>query len=512
MFEMRKYGKLDIRDVTGLVRNLLLALMLLFIVGNTSEKKPNIVFVLGDDINQDSWGTYGNIDCKTPNIDKLAVEGMKFNSAYCSMAMCAPFRHELYSGRTPWRTQTMFNHSGAVPETKSWPHYLEPLGYRVALMGKKHVVPGGCYPFENLNKGGPKKKSNEWFIQQTTQFIDSSTEQDKPFCLVIASSDAHLPFTSGDPSAYKADELTIPPYWLDTPELREVLVTYYAEVTNFDSLVGDVRSLLETKNIWDNTVFFVCGEQGTRLPLAKWTCYDNGLRSGLIAHWKGVTPPGSVVDELIATLDIGPTLVEIAGGTVETGAFDGFSIFPTLKGEKQVVRDYVYGAFTNVGIAGSDGFLFPIRVIRNREYSFIYNPNYTTPTTNAGVGVALKMLEDKSYSPKKPNIVSSWVELGRKDPAAQSIARKLTHRPEYELYHLSRDPYELKNEIDNPEYKKVSENMKAAMMKKLNELGDGDPIATEEGIRARKAAKHGDSDKKKKKKEKKKNKKNRPCP
>lgn len=483
-----------------------LLIFIFSLISAESSQKPNIVFILGDDINQDSWGAYGNVDCKTPNIDKLAKEGLKFNRAYCSMAMCAPFRHELYSGRTPWRTKTMYNHSGAVPETKSWPHYLEPLGYRVGLMGKKHVVPGGCYPFENLGKDiKSKKPTNQEFINSSANFIDSCAKDQKPFCLVIASSDAHLPFTSGDPSAYDPAKLTIPPYWLDTAPLRETLVQYYAEVTNFDDLVGGVRALLESKGIWNNTVFFVCGEQGTRLPLAKWTCYDNGLRIGLIAHWKGITTPDSVVDELIATTDIAPTLVEIAGGTVKEGDFDGFSILPTLKGKEQKVRDFVYGAFTNAGIAKSDGHIFPIRVIRNKEYSLIYNANYKSSTKNTSIGTSLKMFEEPDYSPKKETIVSSWVELGRKDPAAREIAYKLNFRPEFELYHLRRDPNELKNVVDNPEYKEVLAKLKTQLMNELTKLGDADPIATEKEIQAKKQAKQvGKTEKKKDKKKSKK--------
>ncbi len=114
-------------------------LVVLFILNGSflySESKPNIVFLLADDMSRDTWGVYGSKDCKTPNIDKLASEGVRLDRVYCSTAMCAPFRQELYSGRTPWRTQTLYNHSKSVPETKSIAHYLKPLGYRVGLLNK----------------------------------------------------------------------------------------------------------------------------------------------------------------------------------------------------------------------------------------------------------------------------------------------------------------------------------------------------------------------------------------
>ena len=113
-------------------------------------KKLNVVFILADDMGRDTWGVYGSKDCKTPNIDRLAKGGTRFERAYCTVAMCAPFRQELYSGRSPWRTGTLPNHSKSAPGTQSIPHYLKPLGYRVALLGKSHVGPKECYPFERL--------------------------------------------------------------------------------------------------------------------------------------------------------------------------------------------------------------------------------------------------------------------------------------------------------------------------------------------------------------------------
>jgi uncharacterized sulfatase len=119
--------------------NILRWIILAALFNTLSAKQPNIVFLLADDMNRDSWGIYGNQDCKTPNIDRLAKDGTRFERAYCSVAMCGPFRQELYSGRSPWRTDTLPNHSKSVPGTKSIVHYLKPLDYQVGLLGKSHV-------------------------------------------------------------------------------------------------------------------------------------------------------------------------------------------------------------------------------------------------------------------------------------------------------------------------------------------------------------------------------------
>ena len=215
------------------------------------KDKPNIVFILADDMSRDTWGAYGGKECKTPNIDRLAEDGARFDRAYCTVSMCAPFRQELYSGRSPWRTGTLPNHSKSVAGTKSVVHYLKPLGYRVALLGKSHVGPNECYPFERLGDVSKKVDANPETLTKARAFLDDCKKSDNPFCLFIGSHDSHAPFTTGDPSAYDAKKLTVPPYWVDTPQLREEMVKYYAEITNFDTLVGMVRRELEKRKLWE---------------------------------------------------------------------------------------------------------------------------------------------------------------------------------------------------------------------------------------------------------------------
>ena len=125
------------------------ATLTLSFVAAAGAEKPNIVMLIGDDIDRDTLGPWGG-EAITPYLDQLAAEGVKFNRCYATVAMCAPFRQELYSGRTPWRTGAMPNHSQSSNDTKSLPHYLKPLGYRVALLGKGHVGPQEAYPFEKL--------------------------------------------------------------------------------------------------------------------------------------------------------------------------------------------------------------------------------------------------------------------------------------------------------------------------------------------------------------------------
>ena len=458
-------------------------LSLLAAVVCLGKDNPNVVFILADDMSRDTWGAYGGKECKTPNIDRLAKDGDRFDRAYCTVAMCAPFRQELYSGRSPWRTGTLPNHSKSVAGTKSVVHYLKPLGYRVALLGKSHVGPNECYPFERLGDVSKKVDANPETLTKARAFLDDCKKSDNPFCLFIGSHDSHAPFTTGDTSAYDAKKLTVPPYWVDTPQLREEMVKYYAEITNFDNLVGMMRKELEKRKLWDNTIFMVCSEQGTQLPFAKWTCYDNGLRTGFVMRWAGVTRPGSVVKDLVSTADVTPTLVEAAGGTLEPGACDGMSFLPLLKGkELEQPRKYVFGAFTNCRIIDNRERVYPIRSIRDRQFSLIYNPNHESITSNVSLSQALKMIQEENAGSKSLNLAASWVPRAKKDNRAKALVHKLHHRPEYELYDLSKDPFELENKADDPSHKKTLARLKKALHAKLTKLGDPDPIATEKSL------------------------------
>ena len=121
------------RHPLSIIIALLTVLALPPCLAKTSESpKPTIVFILADDMNRDAWGIYGSVDCKTPNIDQLASDGLRLDRAYFSVFMCAPYRQELYSGRSPWPTGTLPNHSTSKLGTKSIPHYLKPPITRLA--------------------------------------------------------------------------------------------------------------------------------------------------------------------------------------------------------------------------------------------------------------------------------------------------------------------------------------------------------------------------------------------
>jgi len=447
-------------------------------------ERPNFLILIGDDIDRDTLGPWGG-EAKTPHLDQLAADGVCFDRMYANVAMCAPFRQELYSGRTAWRTRAMPNHSKSVEGTRSLPHYLRPLGYRVGLLGKGHIGPRESYPFDLLGDLPKKKDANPVALEKAQAYITASREAGDPFCLVIAAHDGHGPYTTGDPSAYDAASLRLEKDRIDTPRYRKEFVEHLAEVTNLDALLGDLRSLLAEEGLAENTMVLYCSEQGNSFPFAKWTCFDDGLASGVVAAWPGVIPAGIRSARLAWIADITPTLVEAAGGTVEEGTFDGKSQWANFTGGDETIHEYAYGAFTNCNIIDNRERVFPIRSIRDERYTLIWSPRHDEEiTSNTSLSQALEWIEAGEVTDEVPNPAGSWVAKSfRKGTSKQEkLVRRLHHRPEWALYDRESDPEELDNLAGDPAHVETRERLKSALQDWLERWDDADPVATEQGF------------------------------
>ncbi len=414
-------------------------------ITSAAARPPDIVIVIADDQTWTDAGCYGNSEVYTPNIDRLATEGMRFTHAFTATAMCAPTRQQLYTGLFPVRNGAFPNHSRVKPGTKSIVHHLRDLGYRVGLSGKRHFGPPASFPFERVERDALAS-----FIGKT---------EAPPYCLVVASNSPHLPWTAGDASRYDASALEVPPWLVDTPETRECLTRYYAEVTDFDREVGECAAIVKASGKERGTIFICTSEQGAQFPRAKWTCYDTGLRVGLIVRWPERVRPGSVSHALVQYVDIVPTLIAAAGGTPARD-LDGRSFLPVLLGESQEHRDVVYGVHTTRGIInGSE--CYPIRSIRTRTHKLIWNLNHKTEfrnivTTNA----------DRS------GYWDSWTKKAETDARARRFVEGYRRRPEFELYDVRRDPYELENLAADPAEAKRLADLKTRIEAFMKSQGD----------------------------------------
>ncbi len=422
----------------------------LLIIQLAAAAKPNLVFIIADDCTYSDIGCYGG-QALTPNIDTLATEGMRFTRCFQTAPMCSPTRHSIYTGQYPVKTGAYPNHTFVRSDVKSVVQYLKPLGYRVAHSGKSHVSPKSVFAWESLNQG----KGNDPDFKLVDTFLTECREESTPFCLLLCSNQPHTPWNKGDDSKYPTARIKLPPVYVDTPETREGMSRYLAEITFFDEQVGTALNLLDKHKLAANTLVIVVSEQGNSLPFAKWTCYERGLQSAFIARWPGTIEAGAVNPAMIEYVDILPTFIEAAGGTPDP-VIDGRSLLPVFAG-KQEHKDHVYGLMTTRGIQkGSDH--FGIRSVRSERFKLIRNFTPEVEFSNA----CTHSEEFKSWE----------AEAEKGSEKAEELVRRYKFRPEIELYDLDKDPEEQHNLANDPELAQVRKQLRSELDQWMKRCGD----------------------------------------
>jgi len=432
--------------------------------------KPNILFIMADDGSYNEIGCYGGLNAKTPNVDKLAQAGLKFNRAYVGMSMCVPCRQELYTGLYALQSGCAWNHASSKPGTHSVFHYLTDLGYRVGISGKKHATPLEVFPYINVpgfeqNCVNPEEKKED--CSGIKNFM--LQQEDQPFCLFVCSTNPHAPWTLGDPSQYPADSLKIPATLGDTPDIREAYSRYLAELTYFDRQVGEILKALEATRKAENTIVMLSTEQGWQFSGGKWTNWDLGVHTGLIVRWPGQIEPNTQTEALVQFADITPTLVDIAGGKPIDG-LSGLSFLDVLKGNKQEHREFVYCMHNNV----PEGTPYPIRSVISKDFHYIMN---LTPDST----YMEKHIEAGAHN---ETWWESWKEAAKNNLREEFLVNRFYKRPAEEIYEVKNDPNEFNNLADDPKFEVEKVRLREALLNWMKNQDDpGIPVDTQAAFR-----------------------------
>jgi uncharacterized sulfatase len=432
---------------------------------------PNILIFLGDDMTWSDCEPYGNSQVKTPNIQKLANEGMSFDNMFTSTAMCAPTRQQLMTGLFPVRSGAYPNHSQVFNGVKSFAHHFGELGYEVGLIGKKHYGPADSFPINYLggvqHDTGIEKKDID--LSQIETFVSG----EKPFFLIVAQNQPHTPWNRGNSDQYKAEDLIVPDYMVDSPITRKNLSVYFSEITYMDSLLGKTLDLINEADKTENTISIFTSEQGYAFPFGKWTCYDLGLKTAFIAKWPGKIKPNTRNKATTQYVDVIPTLLDALGedpNKINVGirdsigniGFDGKSFFNAMIGKTQSHRDYTYGVHTTRGIInGSES--YPIRSVRSNKYKYIQNLSHNDFFYNV---VSAKEKGRPGYL-----IYESWLESAKNEEELNWISH-YKKRPFEELYDLENDPYEKNNLANLSQYSEIKKALKAKLKSWMKQQGD----------------------------------------
>ena len=435
-----------------------------------AARPPNFLILLADDISSRELGCYGSPNPQTsPNIDRLAKEGIRFTNMFVSEAMCAPTRAELYTGLQPHRNGCIVNHGATKTGTLSVVQQLGSLGYRVGLTGKTHFKPKSVYPFEMV-AGFPKNCNARKAAGEDWAGVEAfmTRNPDQPFCLFICSIHAHAPWDSGDSSLWKLDELKLPPNLVDTPETRHYFREHLAEVRLFDEQVGRARAMLKKHKLDGNTALLILDENGTGMPGGKWTTYDWGVRSACVMKWPGFDNPSFETGALTEYCDILPTLIDAAGGAVPP-QLDGKSLLPLITGKTKTHRDNAFFVYNS----GSEGTPFASRAVTDGRFKLVWNLTpetlYAIRTIN-GFDYGYKDTKDPNRNPRM--IYLSWLEKAKTDPAAEKMVQRFRKHPAFELFDLNKDPWELDNLAANPEYGPKVKELKASIQTWMKQQGD----------------------------------------
>jgi uncharacterized sulfatase len=432
-----------------MTRTGMLTLLLVCLAREAAAAPPNFLLVIADDCTARDMEVYGG-QARTPELNRLAAEGLRFTRCYQAAPMCSPTRHCLYTGLYPVKSGAYPNHTMAYDWVPSIAHHLQAAGYTTHLSGKSHIQPRSVFPFEYSGK------DNNPDPAAFSAVLNSHRETRQPFLFIAASNEPHSPWDKGDASAYPPESLTLPPVLVDTRETRSDFSRYLAEITYFDGQVGELLRLLDEHGLRDSTLVIVLTEQGNSFPFAKWTCYDVGLHSGCIVRWPGTVNPGRVSDAMIEYVDVVPTFLDIAG--IERPAIlEGRSFLPVLAGTADAHKTHVFGLQTTRGINnGSDH--YAIRSVRNERYRYIRNLTPEATFQNAATS---------------DPVFKSWLERAAAgDPDAKRLVHNYQHRPAEELYDCQADPWNQNNRIDDPALAAVVTELRSRLEDWMTQQGD----------------------------------------
>lgn len=448
---------------------ILVAVILTAGVWNAQAQKkktqsPNIVFIVSDDHSAPFLSSYGYPQIKTPNIDRLAKEGIRYNRAYTTAPQCVLSRAAIMTGRNTLDIQMTRFSAPLDASVISYPELLRKGGYYTGLLGRNFHLDGnrrvpetvavlekyGLETFKNrvdyLNASG----NRDSIFQQYTEFLDK-VPKGKPFFVQVGYSDPHRIYNAKDFEPDPAT-LTLPEHWPDTKGVRADFAAYLGEIQRLDSDVGRVLDDLDKRGLSGNTLVVFIGDNGGALLRGKGTLYDLGIHVPLIIRHPGLIKAGQVSDALVSGIDIAPTFLSVAGVPVP----------------KEITGNSLTKGFSDSGFAGHD-YIFALRgahgqglptnssnfdlgrTIFNKKYKLIYNAIWQIP-----------------YHPVDFAGQPFWLELKQQN-AEGKLDEKYSkllfaeRRKMFEIYDLEADPSETNNLSGQAAVKDIEHDLKARL-------------------------------------------------
>ncbi|MFX1408816.1 MAG: sulfatase [Promethearchaeota archaeon] len=414
------------------------------------KEKPNIILFITHDQGQflgcyDSFQTPNSLS--TPNIDNLALNGVKFTNYFCTAPQCSPSRGSIQTSLYPHQNGLMglVDRGWTLPEhNKTLAMYLKESGYTTHLLGFQHE----SFNAYSLGYDTVSKRTYEFryslkkMEKNYIDFFNHHKEDKNPFYVCIGVPEVHRPFVVWaepvDPNIVK-----IPPYLPDNQIVREDLAYFYGAVQLVDLYIGKILKLLEENDLRENSIFLYTTDHGGAFPRAKCTLYDPGIKTLLLISWPNseIIKQGLVIDQMISNIDLLPTLLDLIGVQIPNG-IEGKNFLKILNDELENHRTEIYTEKTYHEVYD------PIRAVRSENYKYIKN---------------FKMSNTLYQIPS---------DIGR-DPSGKFMKDFINNpRSEEELYDLQKDPNEMNNLVNNSAYKDIKIELSQKLFEWMKNTND----------------------------------------
>ena len=417
--------------------------------------RPNVLMMICHDLGR-HIGCYGVEGLETPNIAKLAKQGVRFSDYFCTAPQCSPSRGSIMTGLLPHNNGLMgLAHLGwkLDDDIKALPEYLVDHGYETYLFGLQHETPDGDEARLGYQHVGRRGKA--WEIADDVAGFLKERESSKPFYASVGFFEPHRPYDQPDYTPDDPGEVSVPSYLPDTPGVRLEVGQLQGMIRSLDAAVGQILTVLEKTGLKDSTLVIFTTDHGVAMPRAKGTLYDPGVGTALIMGGPGL-PEGSVESSLLSNVDLLPTILEYVGAPLHR-ELDGYSFLPLLQGKPYKVRDQIY-----VEMTWHDRY-DPVRGVRTARYKYIRSFG----------GRPLVYIPADIYD----------------SPSGEAVRDEYygSQRPVEELYDLVKDPGEIDNVIADPEYEAVAKELRTKLQNWMETTNDPlleGPVASREEPKA----------------------------
>jgi uncharacterized sulfatase len=426
------------------------------------DDRPNILFYLGDDWGWPHTGALGDKVVRTPTFDRVAREGVLFPQACCASPSCTPSRGSILTGQMFYRLEEGGNLWSTLPKKfQVYPDLLEAAGYHVGLMRK------GWGPGDAKATGWPRNPAGP--IYKSFEAFHASIPDGKPFSFWFGSNDPHRGYENGAAAAagLKPDNVCVPPWLPDVPEVRADILDYYFECERCDRNVGEMMALLEKAGKLENTLIVMTGDNGWPFPRGKTNLYDCGVRQPLAVRWPARVKGGRTVDDFINLSDLAPTFLEAAGlkPLPEMTARSFLDVLASGKsGRVDPARDrVVVGRERHHGGARPGCLGYPMRAMRTRDY--LYIRNFIPDRWPAG--------DPPGYADCDGGPTKTYMIDHREDPKVAPLYElSFGKRPAEELYDCRTDPHQMKNLAADAAHADARKKIAADLEKYLTDTKD----------------------------------------